>query len=422
MLEIHNLGGSVMKKVLNIFSLVFNVLILGAVVWAYFFVIEVELKVVALRYFTVLSNLLVGLTALICIPFNIRGIIKNKGIPTWALLLKLIGTMGVTLTFATVIFFLAPQGNWNFAAQFGNYSFTEETFFMHLIVPVLAIVSFIFFDFSYPKLRLLPVLACLVPPVAYGAFYILNYFQGWFHNSEGSADWYGFVKVGGSPIFGALIFVGSLLVLFGLSVLFWFLNSIIHKKLNMAPSAKEEQAESEPVLELVQEEEEPVEANAVEEEQKEEAKPEPKQEAPKKEAKKEEKKAAPAPKKETKPEPKKEEKVKESAPKKAAPTKKEEKPAPKKAPAPAKKEAKPEPKKEEKTKVYHLTKRKEDDMWAITFVGGTKAVKLFKTKKEAEAALEVLTKNQGATALIRNSKGAKAGKFASSIKNTDKDK
>ena len=61
-------------------------------------------------------------------------------------------------------------------------------------------------------------------------------------------------------------------------------------------------------------------------------------------------------------------------------------------------------------------------MWAITFVGGQKAVKLFKTKKEAEAALKVLTENQGATALIRNSKGAKAGKFASSIKTDDSKK
>ena len=95
---------------------------------------------------------------------------------------------------------------------------------------------------------------------------------------------------------------------------------------------------------------------------------------------------------------------------------------PVKKPAP-KKEApkKAAPKKDEGTKVYHLTKRKEDGMWAITFVGGQKAVKLFKTKKEAEEYLAVLTKNQGASALIRNSKGAKAGKFASSIK-TDKKK
>ena len=90
---------------------------------------------------------------------------------------------------------------------------------------------------------------------------------------------------------------------------------------------------------------------------------------------------------------------------------------------PVKKTEKPEaPKKPEGTKVYHLTKRKEDDMWAITFVGGQKPVKLFKTKKEAEEYLAVLTKNQGATALIRNSKGEKAGKFASSIKTEKKGK
>ena len=91
---------------------------------------------------------------------------------------------------------------------------------------------------------------------------------------------------------------------------------------------------------------------------------------------------------------------------------------PVKKPAPKKEE----PKKAEGTKVYHLTKRKEDDMWAITFVGGSKPVKLFKTKKEAEEYLAVLTKNQGASALIRNSKGSKAGKFASSIKTEKKPK
>ena len=97
------------------------------------------------------------------------------------------------------------------------------------------------------------------------------------------------------------------------------------------------------------------------------------------------------------------------------------KPAPKKeAPKAAKKEAPKAAKKEDPTKVYHLTKRKEDDMWAITFVGGQKAVKLFKTKKEAEEYLATLAENQGATALIRNSKGNKAGKFASSIKTNKK--
>ena len=115
------------------------------------------------------------------------------------------------------------------------------------------------------------------------------------------------------------------------------------------------------------------------------------------------------------------------ATKKPVPKKEEKKPAKveKKPAAPKKVEKKPakvEKKASEPTKVYHLTKRKEDDMWAITFVGGSKPVKLFKTKKEAEEYLEVLTKNQGASALIRNSKGAKAGKFASSIKTEKKGK
>ena len=116
---------------------------------------------------------------------------------------------------------------------------------------------------------------------------------------------------------------------------------------------------------------------------------------------KEEIKEEPAPKVEKKPAAKKPAATKKPAEKKPAPA--EKKPAEKKpAPAPKKEVKETAPANNAGTKVYHLTKRKEDGMWAITFVGGQKAVKLFKTKKEAEAALKVLTENQGATALIRN--------------------
>lgn len=252
---------------------------------------------------------------------------------------------------------------------------------------------------------------------------MINYFQGWFADEFGSADWYGFIKVGGSPLFALLIFLGYLAGLFLLSLLYWFLNGLIHKprKVDVLESSREEVQELPEELkveELKEEiEEEPIKEEPQEEEPVEEE-TEPEQEEPQEEEQPEKEKVEPV-KKEAKPAQKKETKAKEAAPKKAAPNKKEEKVESNKA---EKKEAKAEPKKEEKTKVYHLTKRKEDNMWAITFVGGTKAVKLFKTKKEAEAALEVLTKNQGATALIRNSKGAKAGKFASSIKSSEKDK
>ena len=423
------------RKIVNVFALLFNVLIIAGVIWAYLFGMDASYRLSILKFFTVLSNMFVALAALICIPFNIIGIAKNKGLPTFVFFLKQAATVAVSLTMFTVIFFLAPQDNWDLAKQFGNFSFTDIKFFMHLIVPCVSIISFIFFDVSTRKTKLWTNILVLIPPILYGAFYLINYFQGWFTDEFGSADWYGFIKVGGSPLFASLIFLGCLAALFLLSLLYWFLNGLIHKakKVEALESSKEEvqelpeeqQAEeleeSEPTKEEELEEEieeEPIKEEPQEEEQVEEE-AEPEQEEPQEEEKQPEEEKAEPVKKEAKPAQKKETKAKEAAPKKAAPNKKEEKAEPNKA---EKKEAKAEPKKEEKTKVYHLTKRKEDNMWAITFVGGTKAVKLFKTKKEAEAALEVLTKNQGATALIRNSKGAKAGKFASSIKSSEKDK
>ena len=395
-------------KVLNVFALLFNLVIIVTVVMGGFVVNNDILG--SLKYFTVLSNYLMALAALIAIPFNIRAIATGKGYPKAVFVLKLVATMSLALTFLTVCFFLAPQNGWNFVEQFGNFSFQRIEFFLHLIAPVSAIISFLFFDTCAKKTKFIVNLLSIVPGLLYGGFYIINYFAGWFIAEGIGTDWYGFIAVGGSPLFGALIFAAILVALFLLSFVFWLINRGVTSVKEEKEEGKIEKIDVAEVHEEPEEESSPVVEEKEEEESKEEAAPvEEKEELPKEETPKEEKK--PAAKKETKkaeskPETKKEEK-KETA-KKVEP-KKEEKPS----------EEKPAAKKEERTKVYHLTKRKEDGMWAITFVGGSKAVKLFRTKKEAEAALEVLTKNQGATALIRNSKGAKAGKFASSIKSSD---
>ena len=69
-------------------------------------------------------------------------------------------------------------------------------------------------------------------------------------------------------------------------------------------------------------------------------------------------------------------------------------------------------KKSAPTKVYHVSKRAEDGKWALKFAGGSKVIKLFDTKVEAEEAAKKMGANQDATVLIHNSKGAKAGKIA----------
>ena len=66
--------------------------------------------------------------------------------------------------------------------------------------------------------------------------------------------------------------------------------------------------------------------------------------------------------------------------------------------------------KKEAKRVYHVAKR-EDGMWAVKYAGGEKAIKLFKTKVEAEAYTKQMAENQGGTMLVHNSKGANKGKI-----------
>ena len=56
------------------------------------------------RYFTVLSNLFVALTALILLVCEFFGVL-----PAWAATLKYMGAVSVTLTFLVVLLFLWPS-------------------------------------------------------------------------------------------------------------------------------------------------------------------------------------------------------------------------------------------------------------------------------------------------------------------------
>ena len=65
---------------------------------------------------------------------------------------------------------------------------------------------------------------------------------------------------------------------------------------------------------------------------------------------------------------------------------------------------------EEATRVYHVAKR-EDGMWQVKFAGGEKAIKLFKTQKEALEYSRKMSKNQKGKMLVHNSKGKNKGRI-----------
>ena len=105
--------------------------------------------------------------------------------------------------------------------------------------------------------------------------------------------------------------------------------------------------------------------------------------------------------------------AKKPAPKKAEPKKVEKKPA---KPA-AKVATKPAPKKggasKDSKRVYHLSKRKEDNKWVVKFAGGEKVIKTFDTQKEALEYCNRMADNQDGTVLVHASKGAQKGKIKS---------
>ncbi len=110
------------------------------------------------RYFTTLSNLLCALSAAVVTACLLCG-----DLPAWALILKYVGTCAVTVTMLTVLLFLWPiSGDWKLVLWGGEL-------ILHLICPLLALVSFIFFE-------KLPMPAWVValgasPVLLYGALY-----------------------------------------------------------------------------------------------------------------------------------------------------------------------------------------------------------------------------------------------------------
>ena len=65
----------------------------------------------------------------------------------------------------------------------------------------------------------------------------------------------------------------------------------------------------------------------------------------------------------------------------------------------------------EATRVYHVSKRKEDGKWAVKFTGGEKAIKLFDTQKEALDYTKKMAANQDGVMLVHASKGKNKGRI-----------
>ena len=139
------------------------------------------------KFFTVDSNILMGMISLIMAIYEYRLLNgKIKELPLFIYKLKLIGTSAVLLTFITTLCFIAPH--YGFYAMYNN-----NNLFFHLIVPVLAFVSYVFFEKH--ENNYLYAFYGLIPMGIYAVFYITNIF---IHYTEGENlykyDFYGFLQ------------------------------------------------------------------------------------------------------------------------------------------------------------------------------------------------------------------------------------
>ena len=159
----------------------------------------------SLKFYTVLSNLLNGA---VCLVFAVRLMTSgwvSRRLKTW----RLVGASTAGLTFATVMLFLGPAYGY-------QYMFNGPNFFLHFLLPVLSMVSFVCFERKGTIPRSYTLYATL-PMLLYTIGYLLNIIIQGVGEGLNRHDFYGFL-LWGLPI-GVAIFCGLTLCTWLLALL-----------------------------------------------------------------------------------------------------------------------------------------------------------------------------------------------------------
>lgn len=141
-----------------------------------------------LLYFTIQSNLWIGLTclvgALLLLPCLWGG---RPRLRPWMWVLKLVFTVAITLTGFVFCFVLAPTI---------DGAFTLPNVLTHVVVPLGSIIDFFVYEARFPFTGKAP-LFCAIPPLWYLGFASVGYLRGW--NFGGGAHYPYFFMNWGSP-------------------------------------------------------------------------------------------------------------------------------------------------------------------------------------------------------------------------------
>lgn len=177
-------------------------------------------KFASFKYFTIDSNALMGIIAII-VAYNQWQILngKKEELSKGLYILTLVGTVGVTITMMITVFYLAPT----MAPKYGILAnFKNSNFLFHLLNPIVSLVAFFGFE-KTDKIKFSHTFTGIIPVIIYAGFYVANALV---HMENGeilvSTDWYGFFFLGFKSVFIVLpiFLVVAYLISFGV----WKLN------------------------------------------------------------------------------------------------------------------------------------------------------------------------------------------------------
>jgi hypothetical protein len=146
----------------------------------------------AFRYFTTQSNVLCAVSALAMCLFPDK---------EWAYYLKVMGTAAVTVTMLTVLIFLGRLYGY-------KALLTGSDLFMHLITPLLAIISLCVFERR--GISLLASFIGVIPVALYAPLYLYNVVYA--PEEKRWEDFYGFNRDGKWPVSYALMVAGTAVI------------------------------------------------------------------------------------------------------------------------------------------------------------------------------------------------------------------
>lgn len=168
------------------------------------------------KFFTIDSNFIMGIIALVCAIKEIK-VLKGeiKDLSSLYYILKIMGTVGVTLTMLVTIFFLAPTMGL-------AVCYAGPNLLLHIINPVLSILVFTLYE-KNNLIKYKHTFTATLPLVFYSIYYIsLTLIHTTDGIIESGYDWYGFFMYGISSIFIVLPIV--YLITYLISLCLWKLN------------------------------------------------------------------------------------------------------------------------------------------------------------------------------------------------------